>query len=448
MRPNTFLRIGIIILIAVMIPGMLFAAGETEQPATEGMDIDSIDPSGQTITFWHQHSGAREEELLSLIEDFNSTNEWDIEVVASYEGGYGDIYNQMITGIAAGDVPDLVVAYQNQSAAYQVADGLVDLTPFVEHPEYGVSDLDDFFPGILAADVNAQFDNQRLGFPPNRSIEVLYYNRTWLEELGYDDPPSSWDEFAEMVEAATDDEDDTYGYAIRTDASNLYAMAIANGFEIAREDGSGYNFAAPEVAMGPELMRDLLEAGHARLIAERFADQADFGNSRVLFTMGSSSGIPFYASAVEAGAEGPFEWGVAPIPYSTSRPQANLYGASVSVPRTTPERELAAWLFLRWYTEPEQQIRWARASNYFSPRRSVTEGEELDDYIEQNPVYADALDILLTADTNAEPPFSGYDEVRDLMNQAFNAILDGADAMETLEDLEDEANEVHRLSAP
>ncbi|MFW6252458.1 MAG: extracellular solute-binding protein, partial [bacterium] len=165
-------------------------------------------------------------------------------------------------------------------------------------------------------------------------------------------------------------------------------------------------------------------------------------------TMGSSSGIPFYASAVEAGAEGPFEWGVAPIPYSTSRPQANLYGASVSVPRTTPERELAAWLFLRWYTEPEQQIRWARASNYFSPRRSVTEGEELDDYIEQNPVYADALDILLTADTNAEPPFSGYDEVRDLMNQAFNAILDGADAMETLEDLEDEANEVHRLSAP
>lgn len=447
MRLTKTRGIGILFMIAVVAPA-LFAAGQAEPTASGSVDLDSVDPSGQTVTFWHQHSGAREEELLSLIEDFNATNEWDIEVVASYEGGYGDIYNQMITGIAAGDVPDLVVAYQNQSAAYQVADGLVDLTPHVEHPEYGVSDLDDFFPGILAADVNAQFDNQRLGFPPNRSIEVMYYNRTWLERLGYDGPPSSWDEFAEMVEAATDDEAGTYGYAIRTDASNLYAMAIANGFEIAREDGSGYNFAAPEVAMGMELMRDLLNDGYARLIPERFADQADFGNSRVLFTMGSSSGIPFYARAIESGAEGPFEWGVAPIPHTTDVPQANLYGASVSVPRTTPERELAAWLFIRWYTEREQQIRWAMASNYFSPRRSVTDGGALDSYLAQNPVYAEALNILATADTRAEPPFSGYDEIRDLMNQAFNAILDGADAMETLENLEDEANEVHRLSAP
>lgn len=448
MRPNRFTKLGFLILIAVVISGGLFAAGRTEQPATGPMDIDSIDPSGQTVTFWHQHSGAREAELLELIADFNASNEWGIEVIASYEGSYGQIYNQMITGIAAGDVPDLVVAYQNQSAAYQVADGLVDMNPFVNHPVYGVPDLDDFFPGILAADVNAQFDNQRLGFPPNRSIEVMYYNRTWLERLGYDGPPDTWDEFAEMVQAATDDAAGTYGYAIRTDASNVYAMAIANGFEIAREDGSGYVFNAPEVAMGMELMRDLLNAGYARLIPERFADQADFGNSRVLFTMGSTSGIPFYASAVDAGAEGPFEWGVAPIPHSTPVPQANLYGASVSIPRTTPERELAAWLFTRWYTEREQQIRWAIASNYFSPRRSVTEGGALDAYLEQNPVFAEALDILLTSETRAEPPFAGYDEVRDLMNQAFNAILDGADVTRTLRNLEDEANEVHRLSAP
>jgi multiple sugar transport system substrate-binding protein len=32
----------------------------------------------------------------------------------------------------------------------------------------------------------------------------------------------------------------------------------------------------------------------------------------------------------------------------------NLYGASVAIPKTTPEQELAAWLFTKWMTEPEQ----------------------------------------------------------------------------------------------
>ncbi|MFP4644184.1 MAG: ABC transporter substrate-binding protein [Spirochaetales bacterium] len=427
---------------------LMFAAGADEATGEDSGDLDDIDPSGETVTFWHQHSDEREEELEALIEDFNSTNEWDIEVEASYEGGYDEIYNKMTTGIAAGDVPSLVVAYQNQSAGYQVADGLVDLTPYVEHDEYGISDPDDFYEGIWEADVNAQFDDQRLGFPPNRSIEAMYYNETWLEELGYDGPPSDWDEFAEMVEAATDEEEDTYGYAVSTSPSNLYAMAIANGGEIAREDGSGYTFDTPEVAEGLELMRDLLDEGYARLIPEDYADQADFANQRVLFTMGSTSGIPFYASAIEEGEEGTFDWGIAPIPHTTSEPQANLYGASVSIPRTTPEEQLAAWLFLRWYTEKPQQERWAKASNYFSPRKSVTEGEGLDDYIEENPVYADALELLDTAETNAEPPYAGYDEVRDLMEQAFNSILDGADVDETLAELEDEANEVYEMSSP
>ncbi|MDP6932558.1 MAG: GMC family oxidoreductase N-terminal domain-containing protein, partial [Myxococcota bacterium] len=42
-------------------------------------------------------------------------------------------------------------------------------------------------------------------------------------------------------------------------------------------------------------------------------------------------------------------------------PAPNVYGASVAICRTTPERQLAAWLFLKWFTEPEQQARWVVA---------------------------------------------------------------------------------------
>ena len=86
--------------------------------------IDDIDLEGATVIFWHQHSGAREEELAKIVEDFNATNEYGITIEAINEGGYGDIYNKMIAGLTSGEVPGLIVAYQNQAAAYMVADGL------------------------------------------------------------------------------------------------------------------------------------------------------------------------------------------------------------------------------------------------------------------------------------------------------------------------------------
>ncbi|MFW5685655.1 MAG: extracellular solute-binding protein, partial [Spirochaetota bacterium] len=345
-----------------------------------------------------------------------------------------------------GQVPSLVVAYQNQAAGYQVANGLVDLNPYVEHPEYGIDNPDDFFTGFYLQDINAQFGGARLGFPPNRSAEMMYYNQTWLEELGFDGPPSTWEEFAEMAAAATDDTAGTYGYALRTDASNVFAQVISRGGTIVLPEGAGYQFNTPELRDSMEFMVSLYEDGYARKIAERYGDQTDFGNRRVLFTMGSTSGLPFYEQAVDAGEGGSFEWSVAPIPYTTSEPQINIYGASVSVPRTTPEEQLAAWLFLRYFSTPEVQAEWVRISNYFPVRSSVAEG--LDSYFRDNPRFEDAFTILQTSNTQAEPPYAGYDEVRDLMEATFNAIIDGADIEESLARLEADANEAHELASP
>src|SRR5690349_15149701 len=81
-----------------------------------------------------------------------------------------------------------------------------------------------------------------------------------------------------------------------------------------------------------------------------------------LFYIGTSSGLTFVNSAIQdsvkAGGK-QFTFDIAPIPYK-DKPVQNVYGASVSIPKTTKEQELAAWLFVRWYTEPEQQADWAK----------------------------------------------------------------------------------------
>ena len=110
---------------------------EPVKPADEWADVD---PSGQTVIFWHQHTRAREEALNKIVADFNASNEWGITVEAEYQGSYNDIFNKMLGVLNTPDAPQLVVAYQNQAATYQLGEGLADMNPMVNSEKWGLSE--------------------------------------------------------------------------------------------------------------------------------------------------------------------------------------------------------------------------------------------------------------------------------------------------------------------
>lgn len=423
---------------------VLLAALALAATAFAQRDYENVDPTGQTVTFWHQHSGIRQDMLVEIVDDFNATNPYGITVVQENQGGYGDIFNKMLVLLGTDETPDLVVAYQNQAATYQVADGLIDMTPLVRSPKWGYSEdeLADFFQGFLRADVNPTFDNQRLGFPPNRSAEVMYYNLTWLQEMGYDGPPTTPDEFAEMACKAVEQpfsgrsvEGRSLGYQLSIDASRFASWTFAFGGDVFDYDAGRYTYDSDAAVAAMNFLQDLTERGCMDIVTERFGDQTDFGTGNLLFTVGSSSGFPFYRQAIEAGAT--FEWSVAPVPHVTEEPVLNVYGASVSMPAGhSAEEELATWIFLKYYTSPEVQADWARASNYFPVRASAA--ADLGDYFDADPAYATAFELLQYG--VSEPPVPGYDFVRDFIEGEMAAIIDGADVEATLAFASLEAN--------
>ena len=128
----------------------LLAATVGVAAAQDDVDWENVDPSGQTVSFWHQHTQERETALQEIITEFNENNEYGITVVAEYQGGYGDIFQKMLALLGTSDTPNIVVAYQNQAATYQLVDGLVDMRPLVQSEEWGLSDEDiaDFVPGF------------------------------------------------------------------------------------------------------------------------------------------------------------------------------------------------------------------------------------------------------------------------------------------------------------
>jgi multiple sugar transport system substrate-binding protein/sn-glycerol 3-phosphate transport system substrate-binding protein len=404
-------------------------------PATSG-PLAGVDPRGQTVVWWHNHSREREEGLIEMVEEFNATNECGITVEPQNQGGYNDIRDKMNAGIQTGELPGLVVGYQNDQAFYALADGLADFDPYLYDPDWGLTReaREDFYEGFLAAGVHAAFGGQRLGFPPNRSMEVLFYNQTWLEELGFSGPPETPDEFEAMACAAAEaNGDGTGGYILRDDASAVAAWTMAFGGNVLTEDATGYVYDGEATKQAMEMLKRMYDNGCAFFFTEGYPN-TEFAARRTIFAQGSTSGIAFYRADLEAAGNAD-EWGVAAIPHTTPDPVMNVYGGDVMIPKTTPETQLAAWQFVKWFTEPAQQAEWAKISTYFPTRASTSEYLNLD---EMDPQWVQSLDLLDYSDF--EPQLISYQSVRDAAQMAYNQIIQGADIDQVLSDLTEEAN--------
>lgn len=404
----------------------------------------NVDPSGQAVVFWHPHTGGREAALKEIIEAFNAANGWGITVEAEYQGRYSEIFDKMLVVLNTPEAPNLVVAYQDQAAIYHQHEGLVDMTALVDSPRWGLAEDDqgEFFPGVFAQDIYPIYGNLRLGFPLDRSMEVMYYNTEWLGELGYGGPPTTPEEFKEMACKATGQPfskataEGGIGYELRVNASSFSSWTFAHGGVVFDDTTNRYIYDSAETQEAMEFIQDLFDSDCATIVSGRDGDDLDFGAGKLLFKIGSSSSLSFVKKAVEEGIQ--FEWNVAVIPHTTPDAVQNIHGASVSIPRTTPEGELAAWLFLRYFTGAEVQAEWVETSNYFPVREGVA--ERLNDYFQENEQYRVAFEMLKFG--AFEPPMPGYDFVRDKVSEALAAIADGADIASTLERLNAEANTV------
>jgi len=413
---------------------------ETAEEPAQQTNVEALDPSGQQVTFWYQHTRERETALQELIAEYNEKNEHGIVVKGEYAGTYNNIYNKMVVGIQGNALPSLVVAYQNQAMAYYRDGGIVDIAPYMDSPKWGLSSTEksDFVQSFLKQDF---VSGAQVGFPPNRSLEVFYYNVDWLSELGFDNPPRTWDEFVQMCRLARDnpfsrseDKGRSLGFLIEAEASRLASLVFTRGGDLVDETSSRYTIETPAMRGALSMLRELMEDGSIELMGEEYGDQREFAAGQVLFLLRSSSGLPFVTSAVEDGLD--FTWTVTYPPNELEEPIINVYGASVSLCKTTPQQQLAAWLFVKWFTEPAQQARWVRASNYFPVRRSTA--SELGEYFEENARYKSAYELLDFG--KSEPTLSGYQQVRRVLQEAMVEIIEGGDMDRVLADVQQDAN--------
>lgn len=409
-------------------------------------DLSSVDPSGATVVYWHQYNGPQLETMTALIEEFNSTNEWGITVEGLAQGSVGDITNLMNAAIVSGDLPNLAAGFQNNAASYALDDVVVDLNPYYDDPTWGFTEEEkaDLNQDILNVNVfnYEPFNGARLAWPNQTSARVMVVNLTMLEALGFDGPPETFEAFREIACAAAEmtgpNGEDVQGFPIATDSSEFESFVASMGGSIF--DGESYSFTNDSAIATFQMYQDLYNDGCAYIPESAFGNTDDFALGLNPMATTSTAGIPFIQGGFEeAGIEA--DWIVTTTPWSEGNRTIQVFVPSIIPIVSTPEQQLATWLFIKFLATQENQAQWTSNTSYFPIRRSAN--DLLQDFEAENPYYAAANAFLNDESVTvyAAPQVVSYGAVRGLVAEAIaNVTANGMDVMEVATALEEAAN--------
>jgi multiple sugar transport system substrate-binding protein len=332
----------------------------TAIPTATKMPEISLDPknlSGVQITYLHPWSGETGRIMDLLVDEFNQSNEWGINVLIQEPGSSGLAIQQIrasesgVINIAALPMDEWLYQDQNQNS-------VVDLNPYAASHAVG-------FTQDERADFQPVFWNENLadgklyGIPAEESAAVLFYNTTWANELGFTSAPKTSEAFRLQTCAANatfrkdfDRQNDGLGgWIVSSDADTL--LSWLNTFGAVDLSATGQKFNTSIVKKGFEYLFNLQAASCAW--SGRSPEPYDYFASRqALSYSGTTQDIlPQAAAFTRSGVED--EWQVIAYPGvdSTVLSRGLAYGVLTS----DAQKELASWLFIRWLSQPQNQAR-------------------------------------------------------------------------------------------
>jgi ABC-type glycerol-3-phosphate transport system substrate-binding protein len=409
------------------------AAGESGTPAPDPFGIPLSDLDGIELEFWYVWDlDEPGEGMNAIVDKFNQENQYGIKVTAVDQGLTLDPMDSVEASFEDGLLPNVMINDAVYLAGWYEAGLTVDLRTYIDHPAVGfsVADWRDYFPGII--DAFKLSNNVRPGIPFTQDMQILFYNQTWGEELGFNTPPTSSDELFEQICAAAEDYqgqvdepgDIGGGLIVYPDSANVLSWIYAYDGTILDSNQDGYDFSSPEVL---EFAKDWIElgqkecgfmiSGYPNPMAQEIEFEK-FNQRKALVIMNSSRNLD--QIALKANHTGrPDDWIMIPFigpegsQAVTSRVQAGV------IFRSSAEEKLASWLFLKYLTSPEVQMDWVQYSGFYPTRKDTL--YLLRKYRADNPDWALGVNLLKYG--RIEPLHPSWEIVRQAVGDAFESLF-------------------------
>ena len=250
-------------------------------------------------------------------------------------------------------------------------------------------------------------------------IPLLYYNKATFREVGLDPekPPQDLEELRQYSEKIL--KRDAAGNVVRSgiaiDVQDWTERILAEHGDLFADNNNGRDGRASKVLFDNDTGRwffqwwhDMVDEGLAFNVGRNptFADGLlAIASGRAAMTFSYSSALRSVVDALEKGAAG-VEIGVSGlpgVPGGTGRPLPG--GRVLWILNLRPEREQeAAWKFIKWLMEPEQQAEWFAGSGYLPVNHKAVDLPAARDVIAQYPQFQVPLDLYLDGPRDPHGP--------------------------------------------
>lgn len=407
-----------------------------------------------TLTVWHVYGGQTDSPLNDLIEEFNKTvgAREGIKLQVTVVSNTNNIHDAVLR--AAGDepgttgLPDMFISYPKTVLAMPDSDILVDYRDYFSDEE-----LSAYIPAFLE---EGEIDGRLVAFPVAKSTEIMFIDKTLFDRFAADTGVTlgqldTWEglfelskEYYQWTDAQTPD--------VPGDGKAFFVHDYHfNYFQVGVESLGEDFFQGNEIAYGKAFSK----------VWETYADAAVQGGvwlnegyateplrtGETIVSVASSASVLYYEDIVtySDNRSEPIEVIARPVPcFEDGQRLVMQRGAGFCTVKSTPERERAAAVFLKWLTEPEINVRFVTSVGYMP----VTDAafEVLPDFIGnlEDPKYRSLYEAFLETQASYEfytvPQIPGYLEleqsfeknVRSKLLAAFSSWQDGEANVEKL----------------
>ncbi len=414
------------------------------------------DPS--SIVFTYGATGTEDQRTVrELVDRFNQENENGITVEFQRASQVTDEYfRNLVSDFRAGGGDADVIGGDVIWGAEFAQNGWIEDLSRRMYSDYSPQVPDAFLSAPLST---VSFQNKLWGVPWFTDAGLLFYRRDLLEDAGLGQPPATWNGLKEIAGQVKQQSNTRYGFVFQ---GAEYEGGVVNGAEFIWNAGGNIltgnistsqpgtpvvlspNFVAidsPDSIRGLQAERSMIADDVAPPDVAEFREQQSYE----AFLNGDSvfmRGWPFmYALAAgDTFQVNQDQIGIAPLPVGSEGQQSwsALGGWNMYINAASSKQD-AAWEFIKFMTDAEQQKFRAREGSFLPTLTGLYEDQEV---LNSVPVIEQSRDIVVN-NTRSRPVTPYYSVISSRLARGFYASLTGETAPDqVVQDLSDEMQNI------
>jgi len=381
-------------------------------PSSDGVSLDPDNPI--TITVWHYFSGALLNSFDAMISDFNGTvgMEQGIIVEGVSFGSIGELDASVRASanqeVGSMELPNIFASFPDNAYIIQELGLLANLDDY-----FTVEQQQEYYPAFIERG-RIGVDGELRIFPFAPATEIMMLNDT------------DWQPFADAYNLSYTDLQTMEGlahvaqlYYSWSDGKAFFGRdAIANLFVIGSRQFGVEIFEVADrdvtINVDEEVMRKIWDHYYVPFISGYFSVFGRFRSDDVragdlLAYVGSTTSAVFFPEEVTIdGITRPIQPRILPPPlFEGANSVMASQGPGMVVTLATPEEQYASLIFLRWFTEPSQNLRFSALTAYL-PVREVAMDATLvraaadEAGVHLRPITEETISIALEAVKSSE----------------------------------------------